>query len=89
VLEGIYPDQTVEPQHIQKVADALGVDMDVLLGKKTRMEHELGKALAEGMLHLIECKTLLDDVMDQYLFYRGLSRFLGVIIAILTLIIVL
>lgn len=41
VLEGLYPAQTVEPQNIKKVADALEVSMEVLLLKKTRREEAL------------------------------------------------
>jgi transcriptional regulator with XRE-family HTH domain len=63
VLEGLYPAQTVEPQNIQKVANALGVSMEVLLLKKTRREEELEQEVGElnGKIFSIRSNTIDDS----------------------------
>ena len=61
VLEGRYPKYTVEPNKMHQVANALGVSMEVLLGKKTRREEELEKQLQKMEEEFDSCKMNLEN----------------------------
>lgn len=101
VLEGRYPKYTVEPSKIHQVANALGVSMEVLLGKKTRREEELERRLGDmgqefasykvsaEQQHRTSTKSLIKDLDESYTQTSLLRSIIAIETIILSLIILL
>lgn len=99
VLEGKYPKYTVEPSKIHQVANALGVSMEVLLGKKSRREEDLEFELQRVNKELGAKDGLQDSydnecmhnafLMEDLADLRTQTQFLRIALAIETIILTL